>query len=171
MKKTLSLLLVLILVLSIGNALALGYTGSQGNEATFELLEEARISGPIAVANLETNVGKYFVSHPVLDGYPEGTTYVYRSANLYGGRASARQNTNLVVFTEQSFESKDAAYAYLESLGLIAIADEAIGSVVLVTPSNPETGFSAADQKYYYALADCHVRAESRRTWCRQSHC
>ena len=152
MKKTLSLLFVLILILSITNALALGYTGSQGNEATFELLEEARVSGPIAVANLETNEGKLLVSHPVLDGYPEGTTYVYRSANLYGGRASARQNTNLVVFAEQNFESKDAAYAYLKSLGLIAIIDEAIGSVVLVTPSNPETGFTAADQKNYYAL-------------------
>ncbi len=152
MKKTLSLLIVLILLVSAGNALALGYTGSQGNEATFELLEETRVSGPIAVANLETNVGKLFVSHPVLDNYPEGTTYVYRSANLYGGRASARQNTNIVVFAEQRFEGKDAAYAYLESLGLIAIIDEAIGSVVLVTPSNQKTGFSAADQKNYYAL-------------------
>ena len=82
MKKTLSLLLVLILLVSAGNALALGYTGSQGNEATFELLEETRVSGPIAVANLETNAGKLFVSHPVLDNYPEKTTYVYRSANL-----------------------------------------------------------------------------------------
>ena len=57
-----------------------------------------------------------------------------------------------MVFAPQAFESKDAAYAYLEGLGLIAIIDEAIGSVVLVTPTNPEVGFGAADQKNYYAL-------------------
>ena len=152
MKKALSLLLVLILMLSASSALALGYTGSQGNAATFELLEETRISSPLAVANLETNAGKTFVSHPVLDNYPEGTTYVYRSDNLYGGRASARQNTNILMFAEKALENKDAAFAYLKDLGLIRIIDEAIGSCVLVTPSNPETGFSAADQKNYYAL-------------------
>lgn len=152
MKKTLALLLVLVLLLTCSSALALGYTGRQGNEPTFELLEEARISGPIAVQSLETNDKKTFISHPVLDSYPKGTTYVYRSANLYGGRASARQNTNIVVFAEQTFDNKDAAMKYLKDLGLIAIIDEAVGSIVLVTPSNPENGFGAADQKNYYAL-------------------
>ena len=85
MKKTLSLFLALTLILSLSSAFALGYTGSQGNASTFELLEEARVSGPAAVANLETNTTKTFVSHPALDNYPLGTTYVYRSANLYGG--------------------------------------------------------------------------------------
>lgn len=152
MKKILSFLLILALLLTCSSALALGYTGSQGNEPTFELLEEARISGPIAVQSLETNDKKAFISHPVLDTCPKGKTYIYRSANLYGGRASARQNTNIMVFVEQTFENKDAALAYLKDLGLIAIIDEAIGSVVMVTPSDSEKGFGAADQKNYYAL-------------------
>ena len=48
--------------------------------------------------------------------------------------------------------SKDDALAYLNDLGLTRIVDAAIGSVILVTPSDPKTGFTARDQKYYYAL-------------------
>ena len=84
-------------------AFALNYSGSQGNPATFETLEETRMSSPAAVASLETNDGKSFKSHPVLDGYPKGTTYVYRSPNLFGGRAAARLNTDILVFAEKSF--------------------------------------------------------------------
>jgi pimeloyl-ACP methyl ester carboxylesterase len=134
------------------NAFALNYSGSQGNQATFETLEETRASSPAAVSQLETNSGKTFKSHPVLNGYPKSTTYVYRSANLFGGRAAARLNTNILLFAEKSFTDKDTALAYLKSLGLIRIIDEAIGSIVLVTPSNPKAGFTADDQKYYYAL-------------------
>lgn len=154
-RKQLYLMVTFTLLVSLlfaSNAFALNYSGSQGNDATFETLEETRESSPIAVANLETNAGKAFKSHPVLDGYPQGTTYVYRSANLFGGRAAARLNTDILLFSDKSFKSKDDAFAYLKGLGLIDIIDEAIGSVVLVTPSNPEIGFTAADQKYYYAL-------------------
>ncbi len=133
-------------------AFSLNYSGRQGNKATFETLEEARVSGPVAVATLEGNKGRHFESHPVLDGYPMGTTYIYRSANLYGGRAAARINTDLLVFTDKSFAGKDEALAYLKDLGLIRIIDEAVGSVILVTPSDPKAGFTAKDQKYYYAL-------------------
>lgn len=151
--KLVSLVLVVILsTVSTISAFALDYSGSQGNAATFELLEETRVSSPAAVQNLETNTTKVFKSHPVLDNYPAGTTYVYRSAEMFGGRAAARLNTNILVYSDQSFADKDAALNYLKELGLINIIDEAIGSVVLVTPSNPETGFSAADQKNYYAL-------------------
>lgn len=142
-------------ILSIAFALsafALNYSGSQGNQATFETLEETRASSPTAVAQLETNNGKMFKSHPVLDSYPKGTTYVYRSANLFGGRAAARLNTNILLFAEKSFSDKDAALAYLKSLDLIKIIDEAIGSVIMVTPSKPKAVFTADDQKYYYAL-------------------
>jgi len=132
-------------------SMALNYTGRQNNPATFETLEEARVNGPVAVVALEGNAGRSFKSHPVLDGYPTGTTFVYRSPNLYGGRAAARLNTDILVFVEQSFASKDAAQQYLKNLGLLKIADEAIGSVVLVTPANGTT-FGAADQKNYYAL-------------------
>ena len=157
MKKILSLLLALAMLLSATGALALNYTGRQGNEATFETLEEARVSGPLAVQDLETNGTKTFISSPVLDGYPEGT-FVYRSANLYGGRASARQNTNIVVYADQNFEDKADAKAYLEELGLIKIIDEAIGSIVLVTPtatkgsSGVTYGYTKADQQNYYKL-------------------
>jgi predicted esterase len=134
------------------SAFALNYSGSQGNSATFETLEETRASSPAAVVQLETNNGKAFKSHPALDSYPKGITYVYRSANLFGGRAAARLNTNILLFIEKSFSSKDAALAYLKSLDLIRIIDEAIGSIVMVTPLNPKAGFTADDQKYYYAL-------------------
>lgn len=148
------LILALILSLTLSSAaFAFDYKGGQGNPATFETLEEARISGPIAVQSLETNETKKFVSHALLDNYPEGTTFIYRSAELFGGRAAARLNTNLLVFTEQSFAGKDEALAYLKSLGVIDIIDKAVGTVVLVTPANPETGFtSASDRQNFYAL-------------------
>jgi poly(3-hydroxybutyrate) depolymerase len=153
--KKMSYAIVLVLAISLSpsfSAFALNYSGSQGNPTTFETLEETRTSSPAAVAQLETNSGKTFKSHPVLDGYPKGTTYVYRSANLFGGRAAARLNTDILLFVEKSFSSKDDALAHLKSLGLIRIIDEAIGSIVMVTPSDPKAGFTANDQKYYYAL-------------------
>jgi Poly(3-hydroxybutyrate) depolymerase len=131
-------------------AIAMNFTGSQGNKATFETLEETRASSPAAVGSLEGNKGRNFKSHPVLDNYPTGTTFVYRSANLYGGRAAARMNTNLVVYAEQHFNSKDEAMAWLKSAGLIDLADEATGTVMLVTPIGKS--FGAADVAAYYAL-------------------
>src|SRR5512135_2376625 len=92
-------------------AFALDYS-SQKNQATFETLEEARVSGPVAVATIAGNTGRTFKSHPVLDSYPKGTTYIYRSPNMYGGRAAARMNTNLVVFAEKRFANKDEALQY-----------------------------------------------------------
>lgn len=154
-KKNLLLTLALMIMASVSlpyGVFALNYSGSQGNRATFETLEETRASSPAAVASLETNNGKAFKSHPVLDGYPKGTTYIYRSPNLFGGRAAARLNTNILVFAEKSFQSKDAALNYLKDLGLIDIINQAIGSIVLVTPSDSKTGFTANDQKFYYAL-------------------
>ena len=89
-KQTSLIVALSVSLLLPSSAVALNYSGSQGNRATFETLEETRVSSPVAVATLETNNGRKFKSHPVLDGYPKGTTYVYRSANLYGGRAAAR---------------------------------------------------------------------------------
>src|SRR4051812_32514679 len=117
-------------------ALALDYTGSQKNQATFETLEEARVNGPLAVAKIDGNTGRTFKSHPVLESYPKGTTYIYRSPNMYGGHAAARINTNLVIFAEKAFPNKEAAQTYLKDLGANKIIDEAIGSVVLVTPAD-----------------------------------
>jgi len=91
-----------------------------------------------------------YAGHPALDNYPKGTTFVYRSANMYGGRAAARLNTNLIVCAERRFDDKDAAFAWLKAAGLIEIADEATGSIVLVTPVGKT--FGAADVAPYYAL-------------------
>jgi pimeloyl-ACP methyl ester carboxylesterase len=166
-KKQLCLLAALVLLTSLmftSGAFALNYSGSQGNEAAIETLEETRASSPAAVANLETNVGKAFKSHPVLDGYPQGTTYVYRSANLFGGRAAARLNTDILVFAEQAFGSKDEALSYLNGLGLIDIIDQAVGSVILVTPSDPKAGFTAGDQKNYYKLQTAMLAQKASET-------
>jgi poly(3-hydroxybutyrate) depolymerase len=153
-KKHVSIMSALALAVALAlpsGAFALNYSGSQKNQATFETLEEARENGPKAVATLDGNVGRTFKSHPVLDGYPKGTTFIYRSANMYGGRAAARLNTDILVFVEKSFPNKEAAQQYLKDLGLLKIADEAIGSVILVTPADGRA-FGAADQKNYYAL-------------------
>ena len=79
-KKQLMKILTLIFTLIIFPSLvsALDYSGRQKNSSSFETLEEARVKGPKAVAVLEGNSGRKFKSHPVLDGYPAGTTYIYR---------------------------------------------------------------------------------------------
>lgn len=164
MKKRISICLVFMLVFGMLNtAFALNYTGRQGNEATFETLSEVRVNSIPGVQNLEQNATKTFKSHPVLDCVKDGTVFVYRSANLFGGRAAARLNTNIVVYAEQHFETKDEAFAYLTELGLIDIIDEAIGSVVLVTPANG-TAFGAADQTAYYALQTAMLAQKARET-------
>ncbi len=154
LKKPSSLWPVVTLVALLFSAygvFALNYSSTLKNPATFETLEEARVNGPQAVAKIEGYAGRTFKSHPVLDNYPKGTTFIYRSPDMYGGRAAARINTNLVVFVERSFADKDSALQYLKQLGLVEIIDEARGSIVLVTPANGKA-FAAADQKNYYAL-------------------
>ncbi len=147
MKKHVSLLLALTLLLTTGfanNAFALNYKATLGNEATFETYTEARENGPAFFG------GKY-AAHPVMADYPGDTTYIYRSPDMFGINAAVRMNTNIVVYTDKTFASKDEARAYLDELGLPAIVDGFRGSVILVTPSS-EAGFTAADQKNYYAL-------------------
>lgn len=147
------------------------FTGETGNQATFETLEEAHQNAP-AVVRTYYQGGlslpgpgpaapgappggpaprpRVYAGHPALDNYPKGTTFVYRSPNMYGGRAAARMNTNLIVYVEQRFETKDAAFAFLKSAGLIDIINEATGSIVLVTPIAKT--FGRADMNAYYAL-------------------
>lgn len=151
MKKFLSILLTLCLLLSLSSsALALNYAQRLVNDVTFETLEEARMNGPLYLSQA---TGRQYISDPALDTYPEGTTYIYRSKNLYSPLSAAfRMNTNLLVYTDATFQSKDEAFAYLKNLGVIALADEAVGSVVLVTPIDPAKGFGAADQLAYYQL-------------------
>ena len=159
MKRFLSILLccaLLITCLTAG-ASAEYYRQRQSNEATFETMEEVKVNGP---AWLEKEYGRAYVSDPAMAKYPEGTTYVYRAPGIYSSASAAvRMNTNLLVYVDQKFESKDAAYAYLDSLGLIDICNEAIGSIVLVTPVNAEAGFGDADQYAFHILQNvmCNI--------------
>ena len=151
MKKIISLgASMLLLIGAATQAYAIGFTGELGNEATFETLQEANQNSVNIVSSIVENDTKAFATHPVLDGYPEGTTFVYRSANQYAGRAAARLNTNIFVYAPEHFENKDDAMAYLKDLGLIKLIDEAVGSIVLVTPIGDS--FDMADVASYYAL-------------------
>jgi dienelactone hydrolase len=166
-KKLTSVVLALCMMATLfGSALALNSTCETGNEATFETLQEAHKNAPEIVKTYEgndldtmTKTAKVFGPHPALDMYPEGTTFVYRSPDMFGGRAAARLNTNLIVYADQHFASKDEAYAYLQAAGFIDIINEAVGSIVLVTPIGDT--FGSADVASYYALqtAMCSQKA------------
>ena len=168
MKKRFSLFLALLMVLtcvmSAASAIDYGYYEQhQKNEATFETLEEARVNGP-AWLNQEYP-HRVHVADPALDEYPVGTTYIYRAPGMYCNTSAAvRMNTNILVYTDKAFESKDAAFAYIKELGLTDKADEATGSVVLVTPADPAKGFGIADQYAYYLLqsAMCNIGYSKR---------
>ena len=160
MKRMISLLLALLMALSVcGGALALNYSGNLGNEATFETMAEVKVNAPIAMQ--EYGRGGNMAPHAALDGYPDEFTYVYRSSDMFGRNNAARCNTNIVVYIDENFETKDDALAFITDLGLVDIIEDAKGSVILVTPNVPYGvdssgnaigGFTDADQKYYYAL-------------------
>ena len=150
MKKLLALVLCLFLLLTSVNAFALNYQQHFDNEATFETLEEAHANGPAALTALN---GRIYVPDPCLDDYPQGTTWVYRSAKMFNCASAAyRMNTNILVYTDAEIADKDAAFQYLKDLGVIDLVDQAFGSAVLVTPINKETGFGTADQYAYFQL-------------------
>jgi dienelactone hydrolase len=150
MRKLLCLALSMSVLCGAGNAFALGYKQHLDNKATFETLKEAHVNGP---AYLGPVTKRTYVPDPALDSYPDGTTYVYRSANMFTCLSAAnRMNTNILVFTDQSFDSKDAALAYIKNLGLTDIVDKAYGSVVLVTPIDKKAGYGVADQFAYYQM-------------------
>jgi len=159
MKKLLALVLAIAMLCTMSSALALNYQSHFENEATFETMEEARENGPKWLAEYTQ---RDYKADYCMDGYPEGTTWVYRSPRMYSAvSAAVRMNTTILVYTDKAFASKDEAKAYLEDLGLIDIINEAFGSVVLVTPINKETGFGDADQLAYYKLqtAMCNTSA------------
>ena len=146
MKKLFCLVLVLALMLS-GSALALNYSWKLDNEAAFLTMSELK----------EANGEK---SHAALADYPEAGTYVYYTAELFGRTAANRMNTNITVFTGEVFETKDAAFDYLKGLGLIDIIESAVGSIVLITPSNG-TAFAMADANAYYKLQTVQCQLSS----------
>jgi len=149
MKKLLCVAIVLCF-LPFTSAFALNYKQHLDNEATFETMEEAHANGPVS---LSTATGRIYVADPALDAYPQNTAYVYRSAKMFTCLSAAmRMNTNILVYSDKSFENKDAALAYLRDMSLIDIIDKAHGSVTLVTPIDPKAGFGIADQYAYYQL-------------------
>ncbi len=153
MKKLLCILAILTLCL----ASAPGYAQVQfsSNPSTFETFEEAVVNGPLAMS---AELGGAYISDPCLAGYPAGTTYIYRSAARWSASSAGyRKNTVLQVYTDTKFETKEAAQAYLQSLGLIDIVDEARGSIILVNPIGDV--FAKADARAYYLLqtATCNL--------------
>lgn len=160
MKKiTLFVALLMALTLMTSAVPALDYTGHSGNEATFETMEEARVN---QIPYMEAFTGQQgaYIPDPCMEGYPQGTTYVYRSPDMYTSRsAAARMNTTLLVYTDEQFASKEQALQYMKDMGLTGIVDAARGSVVLVTPIDAEKGFGDADQYAYYQLqsAQCNI--------------
>ena len=150
MKKLLCLVLALVCALT-SSAMALNYTMLLDNEATFESMEEARENGPKFFNEL-TGRDSYGPD-PAMDGYPEGTSWVYRSAKMYTNASAApRMSTTILVYTDADIEAKEDALAYIQSMGLTDIVDAAHGSVVLVTPANKEAGFGDVDQYAFYQL-------------------
>lgn len=129
----------------------LNYFNRQRNPATFETLEEVCAHAPEAVAPLSGNDRFPQAANPKLKAYPQGLVYVYRSPNLYGGQTAARNNTTFVVFPDQRFETKDAAYAYLQSLGLIALINQAVGTILLEMPEK-DSGYTERDLQHAYVL-------------------
>ena len=101
MKKLLCLLLALVLALSVSTALAAPYQQHLANEATFDSLENARAKESDEMAAL---TGRAYMPDPALDTYPEGTTWVYRSAGIYTPLSAApRMNTNFLVYVDKEF--------------------------------------------------------------------
>ena len=153
MKKLFFLLVIVALCLTA----AIGFAQVQysDNPATFETFEEACVNGPVAMA---AELGGTFGNDPALAEYPAGTTYIYRSpARWSATSAGYRKNTVLQVYTETKFESKDDAQAYLESLGLIDIVNEAKGSIILVTPIGETFGKPDARAYYLMQAATCNL--------------
>lgn len=153
MKKLLCILLIVSFCLSLAPAFA--QVQFSDNPSTFETFEEACVNGPEAMS---AELGGAYCSDPCLEEYPAGTTYIYRSSARWSATSAGyRKNTVLQVYTDTKFESKEDAMAYLESLNLINIIEEAKGSIILVNPIGD--AFEAADARAYYLMqaATCNL--------------
>ena len=105
----------------LSSALALNYTPNLENESTFETMTEVRLNASASMQRF--NARSTYSSHPVLADYPGDTTYVYRSANMYGRNAAVRINTTMLIYSDKSFKAKDDAFTFLKDLGLIDFID------------------------------------------------
>jgi pimeloyl-ACP methyl ester carboxylesterase len=89
-------------------------------------------------------------SHPALDDYPPGTTFVYRSADRYERSNRWKLNAVYLVFSSAHYNDKEAALAFLNSTGLIRLIGEQKGSVILITPVREHWG--DVDQEAFLKL-------------------
>ena len=163
MKKLLSLVLALTLLLSLVPAHAatyLGFFNQLGNEAGLDWLEDAHAKAPEEVSKYYNNGSRTYKPSPLLDEYPLKTAVVYRSAGWFGGQTAVRNNTSVTVFVDKAFADLDEAKAFLDSLGLIDLIDGVIGSIVVVTPADGKA-FGDADAANY---ADLHAAMFNQRT-------
>ena len=85
----------------------LKYNNRQGNPATFETLDEVRVSAPASAAPLRGMFSAPWIADPKLNDFPQGLVYVYRSPDLYGGETAARNNTSFIVFSDKRYETKE----------------------------------------------------------------
>ena len=131
----------------------LNYWNRQDNPATFETLAEVREHCVAATSKLSGNERFPQILNPRLEGFPEGLAYVYRSPDLYGGETGARNNTSFILFADGRFDTKEAAKAWLEELGLIKLINEAVGTILLLQPEKEEYGED--DLQHAYTLIDC----------------
>jgi pimeloyl-ACP methyl ester carboxylesterase len=129
----------------------LKYYNRMGNPATFETLAEVSANAPASNKPLAGRMRMPWIADPKLKDFPQGLVYIYRSPNLYGGETGARNNTSFIVFADKHYETKEAAKAYLESLGLIAIVNEAIGTILLEMPEK-DVGYGESYLQRCYTL-------------------
>ena len=129
----------------------LNYWNRQDNPATFETMEEVRAHAVAATSAIANNKRFPQILNPKLEDFPKDLVYVYRSPNLYGGETGARNNTSFILFPDGRFETKEEAKAWLESLGLIKLIDEAIGTILLIMPEKAE-GYGEDDLQHCYTL-------------------
>ena len=131
----------------------LNYWNRQDNPATFETLEEVRAHAVAATSAIANNKRFPQILNPRLEDFPGGLVYVYRSPNLYGGETAARNNTSFILFPDGRFETKEEAKAWLESLGLIRLIDEAIGTILMILPEK-DAGYGEDDLQHCYTLVN-----------------
>lgn len=131
----------------------LNYQNRQGNQSGIETLKEVCAHAPEATAHLSGNARMPRIANPALKELPDDLVYIYRTADLYGGETAARNNTTFVLFSDRKFGTKEAAFEYLDRLGLVGLINELIGTILLVMPA-VETGYTEEDLQNVYVLVN-----------------
>jgi Prolyl oligopeptidase family len=98
-----------------------------------------------AAATLQEVVRDERLKNPQADyspiqGYPEGSTYVYRSEVRDIPNSEPDVRSALVVFADRKYANADEAFAAMKAMGLTDIADGDRGSVFLVSPAGNAWG-------------------------------